>query len=52
MFIGIFLLLIGVLMFLDRLHVINVGFSEYVVPVALIALGVSFLTGSRKKRHD
>lgn len=52
MFIGIFLLLVGLLMFLDRLDIVHIGFSEYVLPVALIALGVSFVAGSKKKKHS
>ncbi|UCD63712.1 MAG: hypothetical protein JSW34_13375 [Candidatus Zixiibacteriota bacterium] len=50
MFLGILLLLIGILMFLDRVGLIHIHFGEYIVPVALIALGVSFIAGSKKKR--
>lgn len=49
MFVGIFLLLMGVLMILDNLGVIYIRISEYIVPLALIALGVSFIADRRKK---
>jgi len=50
MFLGIFLLLLGALMILDNLGVIYIRISEYIVPLALIALGVSFIFDRRKKR--
>jgi hypothetical protein len=44
MFIGILLLLMGVLLLLDQLNIIYIhGFWSYFWPVALIALGVSMV---------
>ena len=51
MMIGVFLLLVGTLMFLDNMGIIHYRFGDYVLPVALIALGISFMTDHiRKKR--
>ncbi len=50
MFLGIFLLLLGALMLLDNLGVIYIRVGEYIVPVALIALGASFIAGHAKKK--
>ncbi|UCE25556.1 MAG: hypothetical protein JSU74_05780 [Candidatus Zixiibacteriota bacterium] len=50
MLIGIFLLFIGVLMFLDELGVIHYRFGDYILPIALIAVGISIIAGQRKKK--
>ncbi|MEE8577311.1 MAG: DUF5668 domain-containing protein [candidate division Zixibacteria bacterium] len=52
MFVGIMLLLIGALMLLERLGIIYGSWGNYIVPVALIALGASFMIKDRKKYHD
>jgi hypothetical protein len=49
--IGIFLLLLGVLMFLDGMGLIYVEVGDYILPIALIALGISFIAGHFKKRR-
>ena len=50
MFIGILLLILGVLMLLDKLGIIYYGNAwDYFFPAALIALGVSFIM--RDKKH-
>lgn len=50
MFIGILLLLIGVLLILDKLGIFHISFGDYILPVALIALGLSFITEKRKNK--
>ncbi|MFH1374937.1 MAG: DUF5668 domain-containing protein [bacterium] len=51
MFIGIVLMAIGVLMILDKTGIIHGSFWDYLLPVALIALGVDFVFGRRRKQH-
>ena len=51
MFIGILLLLMGALMLLSSLGVINADFGEYILPVILVALGVSFILKDKKERR-
>ena len=43
MFVGILLVLFGVLMLLDRLGIIEGGIGDYFVPLVIIALGCSFI---------
>jgi len=43
MLIGIFLILFGALMLLDRLNLIDIRVGEYLLPVILIALGASMV---------
>ena len=50
MFLGILLLLIGALMFLDKLALIDIRIGEYILPIVLVALGISFIAGHKKKR--
>ena len=52
MFIGVLLLILGVLMLLNKLGVIHGGVWDYFWPVAIIALGASMLVSAKKKRHD
>ncbi len=53
MFVGILLLAIGVLMVLEKMHIIMHGSVwDYLVPVALIALGIDFLFKHKKKKLD
>ena len=49
-FLGILLLLIGSLMLLERFGIIYGDVWDYVFPLALIALGVSFVL--KKDRHS
>lgn len=51
MFIGILLLIIGVLMLLDRTGLINIHVGEFILPAILVALGVSMISkGSKSKK--
>ncbi|UCG63026.1 MAG: hypothetical protein JSV52_07025 [Candidatus Zixiibacteriota bacterium] len=50
MLIGVFLLLIGALLLLDKVGVIHFDFGDYILPIALVALGVSFIADRWKKR--
>jgi hypothetical protein len=43
MFIGVLLLLMGVLMLLDKLGIIYGDAWDYFLPIAIIALGASFI---------
>ena len=43
MFVGVFILLIGILMLLERSGIIRGDFGEFLVPVLLIAFGVSMV---------
>lgn len=51
MLIGVFLLLVGVLMLLDNLGLIHYRFGDFILPIALIAIGASIVAGNRKKKH-
>lgn len=50
MFVGVFILLMGLLMLLQRLGVIPGSFGDYIVPIALIAVGAS-MAFDRKKHN-
>jgi uncharacterized membrane protein HdeD (DUF308 family) len=51
MFIGVLLLVMGILAILEKTGVIQGSFWDYLWPVALIALGIDFLfKHSRKSR--
>ena len=52
MFVGIVLLVIGALMVLDKMHIISGSAWDYILPVALIALGIDFLFKHKKKKQD
>jgi hypothetical protein len=43
MFTGVLLLIIGILMILDKMNIIHGSMWEYLVPAALIALGLDFI---------
>lgn len=49
MFIGILLLLLGLLMLLDRLNIIQGGIGQFLPPIAIIALGIHFLAGTFRR---
>ena len=51
MFVGILLLALGILMLLDKLGIIYGSAWDYFFPVALIALGASFIKGDKKHTH-
>lgn len=48
MFVGILLILLGALMMLDKLGIIEGGVGDFFVPIAIIALGGSFLFKNKK----
>ncbi len=48
MFVGILLLLLGALMMLDQLGIIRGDAWDYIMPIALIALGGSMIFKDRK----
>jgi hypothetical protein len=50
MFIGILLLLIGLLMLLNRLGIIQGGFWDWLWPVLMIAIGINVLSKHFMKR--
>ncbi len=49
MFVGILLLLVGALMLLERLDVISGSIADYLLPIAVIALGGSMVFRRRYK---
>ncbi len=51
MFLGILLLLLGILMLLEEAGLISGDAWDYMLPVGLIALGVSMVFKDRKSRH-
>lgn len=50
MFIGIFLILFGAMLLLDRLHVIDLKWGDFIVPIVLIAIGASELIKRQTKK--
>lgn len=48
MFIGVTLLLIGILMLLDKMGIIHGEVGDYIFPVAVIAIGISFIFKNRR----
>ena len=52
MFVGILLMVLGALMILEKMGILIHGSAwDYLVPVALIALGVDFVFKRRQKPH-
>lgn len=51
MFVGVMLLLMGGLMLLDRLGMLPGDAWDYFMPIAIIALGFSFIAGHRKHKQ-
>ena len=50
MFIGILFVAFGVLLLLSEMGIIYGSVWNYLWPIALIALGIDFIVGERKKR--
>jgi hypothetical protein len=48
MFIGIILIIVGVLLLLAKLDIISGGFWDYFWPVILVALGAKIILGRNK----
>jgi len=51
MFVGILLLTLGALMLLDKMGIIYGSVWDYILPVALIALGADFILKSSRRRR-
>ncbi len=49
MFVGLLLLLMGVLMLLEKLDIIYGDAWDYFIPIAIIALGASFIFKDKNK---
>ncbi len=49
MFLGFFLVFVGILMLLNKLGMLRGGFWDYVWPAALVAVGLALVLGKRKK---
>ena len=50
MFVGVMILLIGIVMLLDQLGIIRGSFSDFIVPIALVALGASMIFDKSKHK--
>lgn len=50
MLLGVLLLLFGVLMMLDRIGILRGDVWDYLLPIALIALGAHFITSYKKRK--
>jgi len=50
MFIGVLLLLLGILMLLNHVEIISGTVWDYFWPIALAVLGISMIVGSRRKK--
>ncbi len=48
-FVGMFLLLVGIFMLLERAGFIPIHAGSYLLPVALIALGISLVFDRKRK---
>jgi hypothetical protein len=48
MFVGILLIIVGVLLLLAKLDIISGGFWDYFWPVILVALGAKIILGRNK----
>ena len=49
MFIGVLILLMGIVMLLEQLGIIHGDFTDFIVPIALVALGASMIFDKNKK---
>ena len=52
MFVGMLLVLMGVLFLLEQIDVLTDPIWGYFWPLAIVALGISFITDSNKKRRQ
>ena len=50
MFVGLFILLIGILMLLERMGIIQGSFGEYIVPIVLVAFGMSMIFNQKRSK--
>ena len=51
MFVGVLILLMGVVMLLNQMGIIRGDFTDFIVPIALVALGASMIFDKSKKIH-
>lgn len=51
MFLGVLILLIGVVMLMEQLGIIRGDFSDFIVPIALVAFGASMIFEKNKNKH-
>jgi len=51
MFIGMLFILIGLMMLFSKLGIIEGDFGDYIVPIALVALGASFIFKDKKEKN-
>ena len=49
MFIGVFILLMGIFMLLEQMNIISGDFSDYLLAIAMIALGASIVFDKKRK---
>ncbi len=49
MFLGVMVLLMGVVMLMEQLGIIRGDFGDFIVPIALVALGASMIFDKKKK---
>lgn len=52
MFVGMLLILMGMLFLLEQIGILTDPIWGYFWPLAIVALGVSFITDSKKKRRQ
>jgi hypothetical protein len=49
MLIGIFLILLGSLMLLDRMGIIDIHMGDYIIPIVFIAIGASMVVKAQNR---
>jgi len=49
MLVGIFLILLGSLMLLDRMGIIDIHMGDYVIPIVFIAIGASMVVKQQSR---
>lgn len=51
MFLGVLILLMGVVMLLEQFGIIRGDFGDFIVPIALVALGASMIFDKKKRKY-
>ena len=51
MFFGVVLIIIGVLLLLNEMHIIYWSFWSYIWPILIIAVGVRLMIGDSRRRR-
>lgn len=49
MLVGIFLILLGSLMLLDRMGIIDIHVGDYIIPIVFIAIGASMVVKAQNR---